>query len=103
MSPPDFFPYWTDHAVHRAQARGVPKFHVHLVCANADRDPFIGGGRRALSISRKRLRTLEREIPAGVREHLDGLAVVIDEDGRTIITILHASAKAGRRYRRGLH
>jgi hypothetical protein len=103
MSPPDFFPYWTDHAVHQAQARGVPKSYVHLVCANADRDPFIGGGRRALTISRKRLRALAHQIPAAIREHLDGLAVVVDSDGRTIITVLHASAKAGRRYRRGFH
>jgi len=103
MSKQELLPFWTDHAVHQAKARGVPKSLVHLICENADRDPFIGQGRRALTISRKRLRRLNREIPAAIRDRLDGLAVVIDRDGRTIVTVLHATPKSGRRYRRGVH
>lgn len=90
----------TDHARERAQMRGVPMRIVQAIYANADKSPFVGSGCRSLMVSRRALDRLADRIPAGDRERMDGVVLVIDPKDNAIITVLHAHSPAGRRYRR---
>lgn len=91
----------TDHASVRANQRGVPHgLLVHLL-DHADVETRVGGGRVALSLSRKRL--ADRDVRKSVGRDVDrlrNLAVVCDLDDGAIITVLHEHGARGRRYHR---
>jgi hypothetical protein len=93
-------PILTDHARKRAQARGVPSRILEAIYANADRNPFVGGGCRSLMVSRRELARLAGSIPAADRERMNGVVLVVDPESNAIITVLHAHSPNGRRYRR---
>lgn len=90
----------TDHALRRAQTRGVPMRIVEAICANADRSPFVGSGCRSLMVSHRQLDRLQDSIPAADLERMEGVILVIDPNTKTVITVLHAHSPNARRYRR---
>jgi hypothetical protein len=90
----------TDHARKRAQARGVSTRIMEAIYANADRTPFVGGGRRSFMVSRRQLNRLAGSIPPADRERMEGVVLVVDPNINAIITVLHAHSSSGRRYRR---
>jgi hypothetical protein len=95
-------PIMTSHARRRAQARGVPMRILEAIYAHADRNPFVGDGRRSLMVSRRRLARLSGAIPAADRERMAGVALVVDAGSRVVITVLHVHGHRGRHYRRHL-
>lgn len=91
----------TDHAAVRANQRGVPHELITELLTHADYETPVGGGRIALSISRRRLadRDVRRSVGRNV-DRLRNLAVVCDGFDGSIVTVLHQQGQRGRRYHR---
>jgi hypothetical protein len=92
-------PRLSRHARVRAQARGIPLHIINAILAYAGRPRFVGEGRRALMVSRRRLDALADAIPAADRERMEGVILVINRTAEVIVTVLHAYSSRGRRYR----
>jgi hypothetical protein len=93
-------PKLSPHARIRAQARGIPRHIIDAILAHADRRYFVGQGRRALMVSRRRLDGLASVIPAADRERMAGVVLITNRFGNAIVTVLHVYGPRGRRYRR---
>jgi hypothetical protein len=90
----------TQHARARAQTRGIPLRIVYAIYANADRRTFVGDGRRSLMVSRRQLDRLANAISPADRERMEGVILVIDQQRKTVITVLHGDRSRGQYYRR---
>lgn len=91
----------TTHAAVRANQRGVPHGLITDLLAYADLETPVGGGRVALSVSRRRLADRDVRRSAGRNvDRLRNLAVVCDAFDGSIITVLHQQGQRGRRYHR---
>ena len=92
----------SDHAMRRAQQRGIRPAVVDFVLGNADRDLEAGNGCRAYRISKKRLAELCSKAAAKVSEveRATNVVVILHEDSGEVITVMHDRNKTGRRYRR---
>ena len=87
----------TQHAILRAQQRGVPHHLIDTLLENADIDAPVGGSCRLLRVSRRRL--LDQSL-RGEADRLSRLAVVWSDHTSSIVTIVHHfRGRAGRRYR----
>ena len=92
---------FSDHAMRRAQQRGIRPGVVDFVLGNADRDLEAGTGRRAYRISKKRLAELcSKAAKVSEVERATNVVVILHEDSGEVITVMHDRNKAGRRYRR---
>jgi hypothetical protein len=100
MDVKDAPPKLSCHARLRAQTRGIPQHIIDAILVHADRRCFVGQGRRALMVSRRRLDGLAGVIPAADRERMKGVMLITSRFGTAIITVLHAHGRRGRRYRR---
>ena len=100
MDVRDAPPALSHHARVRAQARGVPLRIINAIFTYADRGRFVGGGRRSLIVSRRRLGRLADTIPASDRERMEGVTLIISRIGTVIITVFHACRSRGGHYRR---
>jgi hypothetical protein len=90
---------FTDHAVARCQQRGISRDVVNLVLANFDRDHHAGGGAAAISISKGRLRDLERAgYPIQLLERAARTVLLIAESG-AIITVINRATWFARFHR----
>jgi hypothetical protein len=88
------------HAEARMAQRGVRKDVMALLLAEYDVVANVGGGCHALSLSHQRIRDLLDEgHPTSTVESL-GRLVVVDGKAGTVVTVLHARGRRGRRYRR---
>ena len=88
------------HAVTRCQQRGVHGALLSMLFNHWDHSVPVGGGRTAVSLSRKeaaRLRCLGHT--SATLDRVVSLALVLSEDGQ-VVTVLHAT---DRRYRRDWH
>lgn len=92
---------WTDHALKRAQSRGVSIRIAEAVCRNADRYPYVGGGCRSFFVTRQQLARLADRVPAVDRERMDGVVLIMDPNTNTVISVLHPDSRCTRRYWRG--
>lgn len=90
----------TRHAELRAKERGLPWRIISAICANSDQQTPVGSGCVSLMVSRSELQDLAGSIPAGDRERMQGVAVVVDAATETIVTVLHVNHRNGSRYRR---
>ena len=88
------------HAVTRCQQRGIYGAMLSTLLKHWDHSVPVGGGRTAVSVSRKEAARLRRlgHAPAAL-DHIATLAVVLSGDGQ-VITVLHAT---NRRYRQAWH
>lgn len=94
----------TDHALSRAQQRGVSSRIITAVMAHADIRPWVGSGCRSHMISRRRLSELPDEVLSpSEKERASGVAVVTDLADRVVVTVLHANGRRAARYRRSFH
>ena len=89
----------SQHARVRCQQRGVSREILSALEDVADRSVSVGGGRWAVSLSRRGVQWLREDghPAAAILERLSGLTMVVSSTGETV-TVLHATA---RRYRRG--
>jgi hypothetical protein len=91
--------YLSEHAVRRAQMRGVSRDAINLISQVADRRVRVPGGAVALSISD---RARQRLIEGGLRPSEVGrtcsVVLIADEPSHTIITVEHATRR--RHFRR---
>jgi hypothetical protein len=90
----------TRHAERRAKERGLPWRIISAICANSDRQTPVGGGCVSLMVSRSELQDLAGSISADDRERMQGVAVVVDAETETVVTVLHVNRRNGSRYRR---
>jgi hypothetical protein len=91
----------TNHALSRAQQRGVSVRIINAIVAFADIRPWVGSGCRSLMISRRRLAHLPDGIlSAAERERAAGVAVVLDASNGSVITVIHTAGRRAARYRR---
>ena len=89
------------HLRKRCQQRGVRKHDLETLLAWADRVVAVGGGRVAITLTRRAAVALRAEgVDNGVLERARRRAVVIDESGDTV-TVVVPSGRRGRHYRRG--
>jgi hypothetical protein len=100
MLPRDNPLFLTRHAERRAKERGLPWRIVSAICANSDRQTPVGGGCVSLMVSRSELQDLAGSISADDRERMQGVAVVVDAETETVVTVLHVNRRNGSRYRR---
>lgn len=93
----------SEHAVCRAQQRGVPHHVLDALMAWADFEAPVGGGCTVLRLTRERLKDPEIAERLGAdRERLHGLSVVWSERRAEVVTVVRAErGTRGRRYRRG--
>jgi hypothetical protein len=91
----------SNHAVCRAQQRGVSIATLEFIMFHADVWLHAREGCRTARISQKRLGRLSREgLPAPLVERATNVVLVIDPDFNRIVTVLHDDgAKKSRRYR----
>ena len=91
--------YLSDHAVRRAQMRGVSRDAIDLISQVADRRVRVPGGAVALSISdRARQRLIEGGLRPSEVDRTCSVVLIADEPSHTIITVEHATRR--RRFRR---
>lgn len=92
----------TDHAMVRAQQRGVTHDVISLVLSEFDISLHAGEGRLNVRISRLWLAELVRSgTSARLAERAAGVVLVIDPVSSLVITVLHDHGdRAGRCYRR---
>jgi hypothetical protein len=87
------------HVRRRCQQRGVRK-HDLMLLHWADRVVPVGGGRWAITLTRREAAVLRtRGIPAGVVDRIRKRALVVDTDG-DMITVVVPSRRRGLHYRR---
>lgn len=92
---------FSDHAVRRAQQRGIRPGVVDFVLGNADRDLEAGNGCRAYRISRRGVAELIRKgDKVWEVERATDVIVIVREDGGEVVTVMHDQNAEGRRYRR---
>jgi len=90
----------TDHAVKRAQQRGISRDTIDLISQLADRRCRVPGGATALSISEKaRQRWIGGGLPPAEIERAGDVVVIADLGSRSIITVEHTYGQR-RRFRR---
>lgn len=91
---------WSDHAIRRAQQRGVSTETVTLIAAIADRRTRVPGGVHAISVSDKAASMLINGgiTPAAV-ERVRNVVLIADLNTHTLITIEHGHGR-NRRFRR---
>jgi hypothetical protein len=88
------------HLRKRCQQRGVRKVDLEALLDGGDRVVAVGGGRVAITITRKRAAALRAEgLAAGVLDRARRRAVIVDEDGDAV-TVVVPSGRRGRHYRR---
>src|SRR5947209_16383255 len=89
------------HLHKRCQQRGVRKVDLQALLDWADRVVAVGGGRVAMTLTRRRAAALRAQgFAAGLVERMRKRAVVIDENGDAM-TVVVPSGRRGRHYRRG--
>ena len=82
------------HALKRCQSRGIPRWMIEQVILGADLEVPVGHGCTALSLTRGAASTHGR-----LAEKLSGIVAVVSDDG-TLVTVLHAHGRRGRRYQK---
>lgn len=103
MSGQANFQAWklSKHAATRAQQRGVRQWVVNSLFNEADVEHPVGGGCRALTLSRRRVVELRGDgASVGVLEVLGRHFLVISPDGTVVTVGKVQSGTRGRRYRR---
>ena len=89
------------HLRKRCQQRGVRKHDLETLLDWADRVVAVGGGRVAITLTRRRAAALRAQgIAASLVERARRRAVVIDENGDAV-TVVVPSGRRGRHYRCG--
>jgi len=74
------------HTQERKQQRGIDSEMIDLIVNNGD-SRHAGDGAKCYLISKKKLNELK--IDAEMKERLAGVEVIISEDGKKVITVLH--------------
>jgi hypothetical protein len=88
------------HLRKRCQQRGIRKLDFQALLDWADRVVAVGGGRVAITLTRRAAAALRAEgVAAGVLDRARRRAVIIDEDGDAV-TVVVPSGRRGRHYRR---
>ena len=97
----------TDHAIDQMDARLIGREVLELLLANGDRHVHVGGGMRALSITRQRLRTLRHSgVAAAIIERAAKVVAVLKaandpaDERPVVITVMRARGGEASRYRR---
>ena len=90
------------HALNRANQRGISQDTLRFVLENADVWLYAGEGCRSIRLSKKLLSQLVRQGSAASRvERAAGIVLIIDPETKTVVTALHDhGSKCGRRYRK---
>jgi hypothetical protein len=89
------------HLHKRCQQRGVRKVDLQALLDWADRVVAVGGGRVAITLTRRAAAALRAQgIAPSLVERARKRAVVMNADGDTI-TVVVPSGRRGRHYRRG--
>ena len=87
-----------DHAVKRAQQRGISQHTIALIGALADRRVRVAGDAIAISVSaRARARWVRRGLPAADLDRLRTVRIIIDPQLAEIKTVEHANRRRRRR------
>lgn len=90
-------PALTDHAVKRAQQRGISRGTIHLITKLADQRVRVAGGATALSISaRARARWITDGAAPADLDRTDGIVLITDLTRTTVITVKHSYRKRRR-------
>lgn len=101
MSVTPFRVMFSDHAMRRAQQRGIRPGVIDFVLGNADRDLEAGNGCRAYRISKKGVAELIRKgDKVWEVERATDVIVIVREDCGEVVTVMHDQSTAGRRYRK---
>ncbi len=88
------------HAAGRIRQRGIRTAVLELILSSHDGVRHVGGGCRALFITRRHAARLRcRGLPAALLEAAIGVVVVVDASFSEVVTALHAAGTRGRRYR----
>ena len=88
----------TDHAVIRAQQRGITPAQINAVLRYADMEARRGDGRASIWISRGELQRLGPLTPEGVStDRLHGLTLLQGADGSCVTLFRNCKSKAYRR------
>jgi hypothetical protein len=80
------------HALKRCQSRGISLSMIESIVLCADREVPVGRGCTALSLTKAAARA-----HGALAEKLSGIVAVMSDDG-TLVTVLHAYGRRGRRY-----
>lgn len=80
------------HALKRCQARGIARWMIESVVLGADLEVPVGHGCTALSLTRA-----AASAHGALAEKLSGIVAVMSDDG-TLVTVLHAYGRRGKRY-----
>ena len=80
------------HALKRCQSRGISLGMIESIVLGADLEIPIGRGCTALSLTKAAARA-----HGALAEKLSGIVAVMSDDG-TLVTVLHAYGRRGRRY-----
>lgn len=92
----------SDHALMRAQQRGLRLQAIELVLQVRDRTQPIGEGLQAWSVSRARQQRLrDAGLPSSVIERAGRTILVVDPLRRVIKTVINGHPDTHRRYRHG--
>ena len=95
---------FSQHAMKRAQQRGVKDQTVDIIIEFADKKVPVKDNRLSLTVSKKRLKSLvlEGTLDAQMAEKIADVAVIMAEDGE-VVSVLHAEDGAkGRHYRKNV-
>ncbi len=91
----------SNHARLRGQQRGITNQTICFVYQEHDCQRHIGGGLRAVYLSRRRVAALrEQGVRAQDLDRASGVFLVINPKNRNVITVLHDIGRRGRRYRK---
>jgi hypothetical protein len=90
----------SNHAIIRAQQRGILIETIEMIVILADRRTRTPGGTVALSVSDKaRARWINGGLPATTMDRAKGIVLIADPDTNTLVTVEHTHGRR-RRFKR---
>lgn len=91
---------FSNHAIARAQQRGILIETIEMIANLADRRTRTPGGTVALSISNKaRARWINGGLPAAAIERVKDIVLITDPQTNTLVTVEHTHGRR-RRFKR---